>query len=157
SYRAQLAGWRFVFDPALEAPAELPAEIGALESQQRRWAKGSIQTARKLLPAVLRSRLSARAKLEAALHLTNNLAYPLLLLLGLLLLPVMASASTLPARVAIALDLAVIALGVVPVVLFLAAGQVARGVRGWRMLRGVAAAVVLGAGLSVNNGRAVLE
>src|SRR5947209_926246 len=50
SYRAQLRGWRFAFDATLVAPAELPGDLEALKSQQRRWARGSIQTARKLLP-----------------------------------------------------------------------------------------------------------
>ena len=64
SYRAQLAGWRFVFEPAVVCPAELPADMQAFKSQQRRWAKGSIQTARKLLPVLWRSAAPARAKLE---------------------------------------------------------------------------------------------
>src|SRR6476646_5986370 len=50
SYRAQLAGWQFVFVPSLIAPAEVPVEMNAFKSQQHRWAKGSIQTCRKLLP-----------------------------------------------------------------------------------------------------------
>ncbi|MFT4977331.1 MAG: cellulose synthase/poly-beta-1,6-N-acetylglucosamine synthase-like glycosyltransferase, partial [Myxococcota bacterium] len=45
SYRAQLAGWRFVFLRDLIAPAELPADMPAFKVQQRRWAKGTIQTA----------------------------------------------------------------------------------------------------------------
>src|SRR6267142_5029075 len=69
SYRAQLAGWRFVFDAEVIAPAELPADIEALKSQQRRWAKGSIQTARKLLPELLAAPLPLRVKLEGLLHL----------------------------------------------------------------------------------------
>ena len=50
SYRAQLRGWQFVFLPDLVAPAEVPVEMNAFKSQQHRWAKGSIQTCRKLLP-----------------------------------------------------------------------------------------------------------
>src|SRR6185503_1499576 len=34
SYRAQLAGWRFVYAPQVTAPAEVPAELAALRSQQ---------------------------------------------------------------------------------------------------------------------------
>ena len=62
SYRAQLRGWRFVFLQDLVAPAEVPVEMNAFKSQQHRWAKGSIQTCRKLLPRILRSDLPVRVK-----------------------------------------------------------------------------------------------
>ncbi len=157
SYRAQLRGWRFVFDASVESPAELPGDMEALKSQQRRWAKGSIQTARKLLPPLLRSRLPLRVKLEAMIHLTNNFAYPLLLLLGLLLLPVLLGTSTAPPALVWTLQAGVIVLGVVPVSLFLGAGQRAVGVPVRRVARDVVAALVLGVGLSLNNARAVVE
>ena len=157
SYRAQLLGWRFVSAPTVVAPAELPAGVEALESQQRRWAKGSIQTARKLLPAVFSRPLPLRVKIEAFFHLTNNFAYPLLLLSGLLLLPVMMSASSAEPRLAAALNVGVIFTGVVPVCAFLAVGRLAAGARGWSIVRDVIAVLVLGAGLSVNNSWAVLQ
>jgi cellulose synthase/poly-beta-1,6-N-acetylglucosamine synthase-like glycosyltransferase len=87
SYRAQLRGWNFVYLPEIEAPAELPVEMSAFKAQQFRWAKGSIQVAKKLLPRILRSNVSTAQKIEAFFHLCNNAAYPLLLLLSLLLLP----------------------------------------------------------------------
>jgi glycosyltransferase involved in cell wall biosynthesis len=87
SYRAQLAGWKFLYLPEVECPAELPAEINGLKGQQFRWAKGSVQTALKILPRVLRSRLSFFARLQAFIHLTNHVVYPMLLLLGLSALP----------------------------------------------------------------------
>src|SRR3954451_18663058 len=87
SYRAQLRGWKFVYVPEITAPAELPVEMSAFKSQQFRWAKGSVQVAKKLLPTILRSRSATFAqKSEALFHLTNNAAYPLLLLLSILLL-----------------------------------------------------------------------
>jgi len=64
SYRAQLAGYRFVFLPRYTCPAELPPQINAFKTQQHRWAKGSIQTGRKLLPRILRSDQPARVKLD---------------------------------------------------------------------------------------------
>jgi cellulose synthase/poly-beta-1,6-N-acetylglucosamine synthase-like glycosyltransferase len=87
SYRAQLRGWKFVYLPEIDAPAELPVEMSAFKAQQFRWAKGSIQVAKKLLPRILRSDATFSQKLEAFFHLTNNFAYPLLLLLSLLILP----------------------------------------------------------------------
>jgi cellulose synthase/poly-beta-1,6-N-acetylglucosamine synthase-like glycosyltransferase len=89
SYRAQLKGWRFVYDPAIECPSELPVEVNAFKQQQARWAKGLTQTARKILPAVWRSRQPLKIKLEATFHLTANCAYPLMVLFSLILLPAM--------------------------------------------------------------------
>src|SRR5665213_2196500 len=87
SYRAQLRGWKFVYLPEIAAPAELPVEMSAFKSQQFRWAKGSVQVAIKLLSTILRSNATFAQKSEAFFHLTNNLAYPLLWLLSILLLP----------------------------------------------------------------------
>lgn len=85
SYRAQLAGWRFVYRPDVVAPSELPEDIFALRAQQYRWAKGTVQTARKLLGSVLRGPLTRDQRLEALFHLTPHFAYPLMVLLCLLL------------------------------------------------------------------------
>lgn len=156
SYRAQLRGWKFVFDPSIEVPAELPADMEAFKSQQRRWAKGSIQTARKLLPSVWRGPLPFAVKLEAFFHLTSNLAYPLLLALGLLLLPVLLGRSMPPVLVWV-LHAGVVLLGLVPVAWFLAAGSRRAGVRKREVPGVVLAALVVGIGLSANNARAVLE
>ncbi len=87
SYRAQIAGWRFVYRPDVLCPAELPIEMNAFKSQQRRWAKGSIQTCKKLLARVWRSQAPLKAKVEATFHLTNNFSYLLMILMFVLLLP----------------------------------------------------------------------
>jgi cellulose synthase/poly-beta-1,6-N-acetylglucosamine synthase-like glycosyltransferase len=87
SYRAQLAGWKFLFLPEVECPAELPAEVNGLKGQQFRWAKGSAQTAIKILPRLWRAPLPAFVRFQAFVHLTNHTVYPLLLLLGLLAMP----------------------------------------------------------------------
>src|SRR5580765_4144365 len=89
SYRAQLRGWQFVFVPTLIAPAEVPVEMNAFKSQQHRWAKGSIQTCRKLLPTILRSNLPLGVKAEAFFHLTANFNYILMCVLSLLMFPAM--------------------------------------------------------------------
>src|SRR5262245_39176164 len=89
SYRAQSRGWKFVFLPHLVSPAELPVEMNAFKSQQHRWAKGSIQTCRKLLPAILGSSLPARVKAEAFFHLSANFNYPLMCVLSVLMAPAM--------------------------------------------------------------------
>jgi len=89
SYRAQLKGWKFIYDPHIECPSELPVEMNAFKTQQARWAKGLVQTARKLLPVIWRSTQPLKIKLEATFHLTANLAYPLMVLFALILLPAM--------------------------------------------------------------------
>jgi cellulose synthase/poly-beta-1,6-N-acetylglucosamine synthase-like glycosyltransferase len=85
SYRAQLEGWNFLYVPEIVAPAELPVDMNAFKSQQHRWAKGSIQTAKKLLPRILRSSLPWRVKAEAFFHLFNNLAYLLMVVLSVMM------------------------------------------------------------------------
>jgi cellulose synthase/poly-beta-1,6-N-acetylglucosamine synthase-like glycosyltransferase len=89
SYRAQLRGWRFVFLPDLIAPAEVPVEMNSFKSQQHRWAKGSIQTCRKLLPRILRANVPLGVKAEAFFHLTANFNYPLMCVLSVLMAPAM--------------------------------------------------------------------
>jgi len=89
SYRAQLLGWRFVYLQDVECPAELPVEMTAFKTQQARWAKGLIQTSKKILPRVLKSNERFHVKLEAWYHLTANLSYPLMIVLSVLLLPAM--------------------------------------------------------------------
>jgi hypothetical protein len=87
SYRAQLNGWRFVFLKDFTSPAELPSEINALKSQQFRWTKGAIETAKKILPLVWKSNVPLRVKLQSTFHLTNNLVFPFILLAAILNVP----------------------------------------------------------------------
>src|SRR5918992_793842 len=87
SYRAQLAGWQLKYVLEVACPAELPVQIAAFKSQQFRWAKGSIQTARKIIPALFRADCSWFAKYQAILHLTHYLIHPLMLATIVLSLP----------------------------------------------------------------------
>jgi len=89
SYRAQLRGWKFVFLPETVCQSELPAEIGGVKSQQFRWTKGAIQTAKKILPRVWQSTLPMSVKLQSTVHLTNNLVFPFILIVGMLNLPLL--------------------------------------------------------------------
>lgn len=89
SYRAQLKGWEFVYLKDVTTPAELPAEMSALKSQQFRWTKGAIETAKKLLPKIWLSDLSLRIKLQSTFHLTNNFVFPFVLVVALLNLPLL--------------------------------------------------------------------
>jgi cellulose synthase/poly-beta-1,6-N-acetylglucosamine synthase-like glycosyltransferase len=89
SYRAQLKGWKFIYDPNIECPSELPVEMNSFKTQQARWAKGLIQVAKKLLPVIWRSKQPLYIKIEATFHLTANLAYPLMVVFSVILLPAM--------------------------------------------------------------------
>lgn len=89
SYRAQLNGWKFIYRQDVECPAELPVEMTAFKTQQARWAKGLIQTGKKILPRVLKSKQPFHVKLESWYHLTANMSYPLMVVLSVLLLPAM--------------------------------------------------------------------
>src|SRR5437660_121714 len=89
SYRAQLKGWKFIYLQDVECPAELPVEMTAFKTQQARWAKGLIQTGKKILPRVLKSDAPLHTKIEARYYLTANLSYPLMVVLSVMLLPAM--------------------------------------------------------------------
>jgi cellulose synthase/poly-beta-1,6-N-acetylglucosamine synthase-like glycosyltransferase len=89
SYRAQLRGWKIRYSPEVVVPAELPSEVEAFKKQQFRWAKGSFQVVRKILPQVIkRTDLPWHVRLLAFLHLTGYIVHPLMLSLLLLTLPV---------------------------------------------------------------------
>ncbi len=96
SYRAQLRGWRIVYRPDLVCPAELPVLITGFKSQQRRWAKGAIQTAFKLLPAIARAPFSLWTKYQAFIHLTYYMIYPAMLTVILLSVPLIGAKEIAP-------------------------------------------------------------
>ena len=89
SYRAQLRGWRFIYVPTVDCPSELPVETHGFQVQQARWAKGLTQVSLKLLPRIFRAKLPLRVKVEAFMHLTPNISYPLMIIISMLTLPVM--------------------------------------------------------------------
>jgi len=88
SYRAQMRGWKFDYLPDVVVPAELPPQVEAYKKQQFRWAKGSFQVVRKILPSVLRAKMPLTVRFMAILHLTGYFVHPLMLSLLLLTLPV---------------------------------------------------------------------
>lgn len=157
SYRAQLRGWRFVFLPDLLAPAELPGRMTSFKSQQHRWSKGSVQTARKLLWTILTSPVPIRVRLEAGFHLTENLAYPLMACLALLLWPSIVIRQRLPHHLFFSLDLLVFLAAWLSVAAFYLYSQREAGRRPLESLLAIPALMGLGIGLALNNSRAVIE
>jgi cellulose synthase/poly-beta-1,6-N-acetylglucosamine synthase-like glycosyltransferase len=157
SYRAQLRGWKFVFVPEHVAPAELPVEMGSLKAQQHRWAKGSIQTARKLLPRILRSDLPLRVKSESIAHLTANVGYVLMVALALLVVPAVFLRAEISPWLILAVDLPLFTFSSLSVAAFYFLAQ-REAIGGWRgIARWIPFLMAVGIGLSINNARAVLE
>ena len=156
SYRAQLAGWRFVFLPDVVAPAELPVEMNAFRAQQHRWARGSIQTGIKLLPAVFRASLPFRIKMEAAFHLFAHLNFPLLLALAVVVVPAVHVRAETASLTLFVIDLPLFLAATLSVVNFYAVSQ--REVRSdwvWRLWH-IPVTMAVAIGLSVQNTFAVL-
>jgi cellulose synthase/poly-beta-1,6-N-acetylglucosamine synthase-like glycosyltransferase len=157
SYRAQLRGWQFVFVPELIAPAEVPVEMNAFKSQQHRWAKGSIQTCRKLLPAILRSDLPFGVKAEAFFHLTANFNYILMCLLSVLMFPAMVIRYNMGWYEMLLIDIPLFFAATFSFCNFYVVCQ--REIHDdWRTrVKYVPFLMSIGIGLSINNTRAVLE
>jgi cellulose synthase/poly-beta-1,6-N-acetylglucosamine synthase-like glycosyltransferase len=162
SYRAQLKGWQFVYLPDVVSDAELPVEMNSFKSQQFRWAKGSIQVAKKLLPTIMRARIPFGVKMEAFFHLTNNFAYPLLLLLSVLLLPNLLVRTQHGWREVLIIDLPLFFGTTLSIASFYVTSQ--REIDdawrdgGWRRtLRKLPLVMSIGIGLCINQTRAVLE
>jgi cellulose synthase/poly-beta-1,6-N-acetylglucosamine synthase-like glycosyltransferase len=157
SYRAQLRGWRFVFVQDVVSEAEIPVEMNAFKSQQHRWAKGSIQTCKKLLPRILASDLPLSIKVEATFHLTANFAYPLMVLLSLLMLPAMIIRYNMGLYEMMIVDIPLFIGATMSVCSFYLTSQ--REVfPDWRgRIKYLPAVLSLGIGLSVNNAKAVIE
>jgi cellulose synthase/poly-beta-1,6-N-acetylglucosamine synthase-like glycosyltransferase len=157
SYRAQLRGWRFVFLHDLVAPAEVPVEMNAFKSQQHRWAKGSIQTARKVLPQILRSNLPLGVKAEAFFHLTANVNYLLMCVLSVLMAPSMVIRYNMGWYEMLLIDVPLFFAATASVANFYMVCQRELH-RDWTTrLKYLPFLMSIGIGLTVNNTRAVLE
>jgi len=157
SYRAQLAGWRFIFLPDVVTPAELPVDMNGFKSQQHRWTKGSIQTCKKLLPSIWRSKLPFFIKLEATGHLMSNFAYLLLACLCVLLHPSVGGPQAGWLRMLL-LDVPIFLAASVSVAVFYICAQRFLHPRTWlKEILLLPCLLALGIGLSLNNARAVVE
>lgn len=160
SYRAQLAGWKCRFLPRVTCPAELPPEINAFKSQQHRWTKGSIQTALKLGPAIVRSSAPSRVKVEALFHLTAPMVYLYITLLALLFYPAIYVnlAHLDKARsLGLALGTGFFVLGSTSAAVFYLVGQRARGGSAAHTLLHVPLLMAVGIGIALSNAFACLE
>jgi len=159
SYRAQMQGWRLVYLRDFVAKAELPVDMNAFKSQQHRWAKGGIQTAKKLLPRILKSEeLSLRIKVEAFFHLLGNFSYPLLLLLLLLMLPMAYLWRSYGWENVVLLNLIAISAGTLSIVRFYLLALKEAHQSNWKKyVKFVPLSLGIGSALAINNSKAVFE
>ena len=157
SYRAQMAGWKATFVPDVIVPAELPETVAAFKSQQFRWAKGSIQTAIKLFPTLIKSDLSVFQKVQAYFHLTHYSIHPFMVLLAILGLPVILAADS---RITTALFLGIGSLmslaTFAPSTLYWFSQKQA-GIHWAKRLVGIPILMFTGVGIAISNTRAVIE
>jgi cellulose synthase/poly-beta-1,6-N-acetylglucosamine synthase-like glycosyltransferase len=153
SYRAQLAGWKFVYLPRIVAPAEVPPDIAAFKSQQHRWAKGSVQVFKKLGWRILVADQPLRVKLEAFSHLTGNVGYPCVLMLAFLLPLSLGLSDVFPHWIHLGLFITC----TLSVVVFYETSQRAIGRPLFARLVDTVAAIALGIGMCVSQTRAVIE
>lgn len=156
SYRAQLRGWRILYRPELVCPAELPVLITGFKSQQRRWAKGSMQTALKLLPAVLKAPVSAWTKYQAFIHLTYYVIHPLMLAVVLLSLPLLGLrdlAPSTPTLVGVSLAFSLATFGPASMLVY---AQCALDPAWWRRVWRLPSLMVIGVGVAWSTSVAVL-
>ena len=157
SYRAQLRGWRFVFLPDVVTPAEVPVEMNSFKSQQHRWAKGSIQTCRKVLPHILVADLPLKVKMEAFFHLTANFNYPLMILLSILMFPAMVVRYEMGWSEMLLIDIPLFAAATLSVFNFYLISQ-REAYPDWKTrARYLPVVMAIGIGLAINNTRAVFE
>jgi cellulose synthase/poly-beta-1,6-N-acetylglucosamine synthase-like glycosyltransferase len=157
SYRAQLAGWRFVYRENVVTPAELPEDISAFRAQQFRWAKGTVQTARKLMARVMRAPLTPMQRVEAMFHLTPHFAYPLMMLLSVLLLPALVLMPASSPKTMLLIDLPLVIGTTGSLAGFYAMAEAGQGRSALGALRRLPALLALGAGLAPHLTKAVWE
>ena len=157
SYRAQLNGWKFKFLNDVTSPAELPADINALKTQQFRWTKGAVETALKLLPMVWKSKLKPKVKLECFIHLTSNIVFPFIILVAMLNIPIVMIKISTTGYDSVYSLMSIFVLASISTFLFYMYGQKAIHLD-WRKRILLFPVFLAGSmGLAVNNTKAVLE
>ena len=158
SYRVQLKGWKFIYRQDIECPAELPVEMTAFKTQQARWAKGLVQTGKKILPRVLKSDAPLHTKIEAWYHLTANISYPLMIILSTLMMPAMIIRFDQGWFQMLYIDLPLFMASTFSVSSFYLVSQRELFPRSWlRTLLYLPVLMALGIGLTITNTKAVLE
>ena len=153
-----LKGWKFLYLPDIECPSELPVDMNGFKAQQARWAKGLMQTAKKILPKVFRSDVPGHVKSEAFFHLTANISYPLMVLLSTMLLPAMIVRFYQGWFQMLVIDLPLFLASTCSISSFYLAAQKELRPKTWmNTFLYLPFVMAMGIGLSVRNAQAVLE
>lgn len=157
SYRAQLKGWKFIYLRDIEVPGEVPIEMCSFKSQQQRWTKGAVQVSKKILPRIWRSKFQYKVKIEATLHLTANVCYPLMLTMSLLTLPILEIRQQIGWMKLFLIDVPLFAFSTVAISNFYLSSQ--REIyKDWKkQIKLLPLLMAIGMSLCLNNTRAVLE
>jgi cellulose synthase/poly-beta-1,6-N-acetylglucosamine synthase-like glycosyltransferase len=155
SYRAQMKGWKFVYREDVVTPAELPEDVSAFRAQQFRWAKGTVQTARKLMKRVLTADLTLSQRVEALFHMTPHFAYPLMMILSVLLLPALILMPATNPTTMLLIDLPLCIGTTGSLAAFYAMAESAQGRSRVSALKTLPALLALGAGLAPHLSKAV--
>jgi glycosyltransferase involved in cell wall biosynthesis len=157
SYRAQMAGWKFIYREDVVTPAELPEDVSAFRAQQYRWAKGTVQTSRKLMERVFTAKLTLPQRIEAFFHLTPHFAYPLMVLLSVLLLPALILMPATNPQTMLMIDLPLCIGTTGSLAAFYAMAESAQGRSRLGAFKQLPALLALGAGLAPHLSKAVFE
>lgn len=157
SFRAQLMGWKFVYLLDEDAPAEVPVDVNAFKTQQRRWAKGVMQVGMKLYPRIWRARLPLYVRLEMFFRLTGYISYPLMILASLLQFPMLLVRYNQGLYHLLLLDLPFLFFSTASVVFFYGTGIWYLDDRPTKRLLHLPLVMALGIGMTFSNARAVLE
>ena len=158
SYRTQLKGWKFVYCPDIFCPSEIPENMTAFKVQQHRWAKGTIEVMKKLLPTIWKSKVPLGNKVEASLHLTANITYLLMFVDSLFfLLPTVHIRQQMEPNLLAWLDIPIFAFASLSHAYFFLSGQKRLYGKVLDKLFILPALLATSIGLGVNNGRAVIE
>ncbi len=152
SYRAQLAGWRSLYLPDVEAPAELPPQVDAFKRQQARWAQGSTQCLRKLCAPILHSGLSLVQKAGALIHIASYFTHPLMICVLLLSVPLIWAGRSVQVPLA-----ALLLVSAAPPVLY-GVAQITLHGRDWlRRMLYLPVIILVGTGIAWSTSRAVWQ
>ena len=158
SYRAQLKGWKFLYLPDIECTSELPVDMNGFKAQQARWAKGLMQTAKKILPQVMKSNASNRVKAEAFFHLTANISYPMMVVFSAMLLPAMIVRFYQGWMQMLLIDLPLFLASTCSISSFyLVAQKELRPATWWKTFLYMPFVMAVGIGISIRNAKAVIE
>ncbi|SHF81612.1 Glycosyltransferase, catalytic subunit of cellulose synthase and poly-beta-1,6-N-acetylglucosamine synthase [Cnuella takakiae] len=157
SYRAQLKGWKLVYDQDTEVPAELPAAIEAYKVQQFRWTKGTAQIFRKNLSLLLQTAMPLSKKIHGIFHLLSSFMFVALFFNALLTVPMLVFRNMYPEIEQLSRYTVVASLNLFVITFFYYTGKRALSKEPATFLRHYPLFLVVNMGMAAQNCCAVLQ